>query len=136
MVRVAVSVLYCHVTFVPQLPETVAALAVNSNTPSGQIDIIKMIDNRTDKSFFILFPPIVLRIATLTLAMTKNKKVRSRSHAPKNAQLRLLRHNLPTYKDAKDGAAFLPKGKMHLRIMGILDCVARSVYHKRREKAI
>lgn len=42
----------------------------------------------------------------------KNKKVRSpkRSHAPKNAQLRLLPHKLPTnVENAKMESAFLPK---------------------------
>ena len=59
MVRVYVESSYSQVRFSPQVPEYVAALAINSNVPKGQIEIIRIIDNRIDNTFFILYSPYI-----------------------------------------------------------------------------
>ena len=67
----------------------------------------------------------------------RNKKVRSRSHAPKNARLRLLRHNpYFLYRNAEKEYAFLPKQKCTSAQEVFMNYVAKVLYHGNRPFAI
>ena len=68
------------------------------------------------KIFWLIFIAFFLSI---------NKKVRSRSHAPKNAKLRLLRHNYSFPKRyTKNEHALLPIVKLYILLGKLFSCVA------------
>ena len=70
----------------------------------------------TALKIFLIFMPFFLSI---------NKKVRSRSHAPKNAKLRLLRHNYSFPKRyTKNEHALLPIVKLYILLGKLFSCVA------------